>query len=779
MFDVMISDEPRYPQSKDCESKQKNKKKKPTEFGTPPTFKLTKDKMQAFEAGYYGHRVELKCPFKKGCPRAKALWYKDGQEVKRGSQEVRRNPSRVFISRSGESLTIEDNRVEDDGEYTCVVRNLFGSISHTIKVKSTPRVLAASPTLYKSQPGNHTVLLGSNLTLLCQLTVRDPGAPSNIRWYRHYQVNGSYTDPDEKVYITKMQDSESLLEGDDQELVLTNLREEDSGWYSCYVTNQFDRVVSTGYVEVISQLEQPSQVQALPLWLSAGFGVLGLVLVVVVVVMCTKYKKEKRRKVRAVENAQCVARWTKKIFIERSFVVGAGGGTPGQLSPTVRVEKVMTSPSQWLSEEEKDLYEFQLDEKWEFPREFLELKEEIGAGAFGRVFKGVAHNSVMRSEPSSGPSWGCRLVRTAGVAASTTVAVKMIKDQQSEKEVLDLVKEIEIMKAVGGHDNIVNLLGACTQPAGQPLMAILEYAEHGNLRDFLRARRGVIFSSTDQLDGSHSVRPPRPVTTKEMVRFAFQVARGMEFLAGRRCVHRDLAARNILVARGKVAKVADFGLARDLEQTDYYRRVGDGKLPVLWMSPESLFEGVSTTKSDVWSYGVLLWEIITCGERPYTGIATEALLELIRDGYRMSIPIQCPQELYQMIKSCWHLQPGLRPSWSQLVSSLQSLHSRTLPGLYLQLALPSIPTPPSSPEMTVQHHHSPQYNNVRKAIAGIAPLPASSHRSRRSSSESGYSSITRHQEYGNIFLPSAPSLPSDGENTENNEVNENTENIRE
>ena len=121
--------------------------------------------------------------------------------------------------------------------------------------------------------------------------------------------------------------------------------------------------------------------------------------------------------------------------------------------------------------------------------------------------------------------------------------------------------------------------------------------------------------------------------------------------------------------------MADFGLAREVEQTDYYRRVTDGKLPVLWMSPESLFDGVSTTKSDVWSYGILLWEIVTCGERPYTGIASEALLDLIRvswsrqlqssmlipclylqDGYRMSIPMQCPQELYLLMKSCWHLQ---------------------------------------------------------------------------------------------------------------------------
>ena len=89
---------------------------------------------------------------------------------------------------------------------------------------------------------------------------------------------------------------------------------------------------------------------------------------------------------------------------------------------------------------------------------------------------------------------------------------------------------------------------------------------------------------------------------------------------------------------------------RDVEQSDYYRKVTEGKLPVLWMSPESLFDGVSSTKSDVWSYGVLLWEIVTCGERPYTGVATEALLDLIKDGYRMSIPLQCPQNLYQIMK---------------------------------------------------------------------------------------------------------------------------------
>ena len=151
IIDVMHGDQPappdghpgyqlRYPQSQPCVTRKKIKKSIP--FGTLPSFKMAKERMQAFEVGYYGHRVELRCPFKKGCPKATALWYKDGIEVKRGNEEARR-PSRVFISRGGESLTIEDNRVTDDGNYTCVIRNIFGSIQHTIKVKSTPRHVAA------------------------------------------------------------------------------------------------------------------------------------------------------------------------------------------------------------------------------------------------------------------------------------------------------------------------------------------------------------------------------------------------------------------------------------------------------------------------------------------------------------------------------------------------------------------------------------------------------------------------------------------------------------
>jgi len=247
------------------------------------------------------------------------------------------------------------------------------------------------------------------------------------------------------------------------------------------------------------------------------------------------------------------------------------------------------------------------------------------------------------------------------------------------------------MKQIGRHVNIINLLGVCTQPGGQPLLVIVEFAEHGNLRDFLRARRP---------DLAHYREENRHVSLRDMLSFGWQVALGMEFLHSRRCVHRDLAARNVLVgAEGRV-KVADFGLARDLTECEYYRKTGDGKLPVKWMSPESLFQRTANSMSDVWSYGVLLWEIVTWGDSPYKNVRSlEALLELIKGGYRMPRPDHCPWSLYSVIKECWSYQPEARPTWQNLVATLRSLYNQALPGTYLELlSAVSHPTPTSSPE---------------------------------------------------------------------------------
>jgi len=731
------------------------KKRKSVVKASPPSFRVPRVEMQQLAAGHLGHRVELFCPHRKGCPRATIMWTKDGKVLKKRGRMS--GLSTIRLRQNG-VLIIEDNKKADDGNYTCIISNKFGTISHSIMVQSVPRVVAMEPKIHQHQPGNHTVVVGTNLTLQCQLTVEDESSPHYVGWYKHYQVNGTWMDEEGTPYAFHLQDSHSSPPPeDDEELVLSSLKLNDTGWYSCRVKNQYGNLVKSGYVQVVEFIDEQQAVVSTPsptyTYVSIGLGGgIGLCLTSVLVMVFVKYRKEREEKAMAIKTAQCVARWTKKIIIEKNL----REDDDELLSPVVRMEKVMVKGD--LSAEDLDklveLYEFQLDIDWEFPRELILLGEELGQGAFGRVLRGAAYKCVVQPSLGSQGDSGCPLKIDPTALDPVLVAVKMLKEEHSEEEVVNLVKEIEMMKAVGGHVNIVNLLGACTQPSGQPLLAILEFAEFGNLRDHLRWRR-----YGGHRDGEDGGALPLPISFREMLSFAWQVARGMQFLSDRKCVHRDLAARNVLVAKGGVAKIADFGLARDTQDSDYYRKRGEGKLPVLWMSPESLFAGVSTTRSDIWSFGVLLWEIVTWGERPYTGVNTEAVLDLIKDGYRMSCPHHCPLQLYALMNDCWQFEPSKRPSWSLLVDALLTVHDQTLPDVYLDHALPVIPTPPSSPESRGSIFSSTTTTPIKNPQAcnpgympGISPLypslPPSAPPyslvtvSRRMSEESGYSSNT-------------------------------------
>ncbi|KAI8481558.1 transmembrane receptor protein tyrosine kinase [Branchiostoma belcheri] len=211
---------------------------------------------------------------------------------------------------------------------------------------------------------------------------------------------------------------------------------------------------------------------------------------------------------------------------------------------------------------------------WEIPRSSLKLGRQLGRGQFGDVRLGE--------------------VRNRGV--TSTVAVKTLRDSTSDSDKKDLLGELEILVTVGRHDNIISLVGACTKDG--PLMIVVEYAPNGCLRDWLKTNSvDAMRNNSDQFEYDNQ---PAPVLDlKQLIQFGMDVAAGMSHLAAVQCVHRDLAARNILLGKKLVAKVSDFGLSRDIYESEEYVKTTQTKLPLRWMAYESLFYNVYTTKSDV------------------------------------------------------------------------------------------------------------------------------------------------------------------------------------
>ena len=147
----------------------------------------------------------------------------------------------------------------------------------------------------------------------------------------------------------------------------------------------------------------------------------------------------------------------------------------------------------------------------------------------------------------------------------------------------------------------------------------------------------------------------------------------MEYLGTMKCIHRDLAARNVLVSKDLVIKIGDFGLARDVHKNDYYRKVGDGWLPIRWMAPEAVFERKYTSMSDVWAFGILLWEIATYGMSPYPGVELTDVYQLLESGYRMECPPGCPSRVYDLMRQCWNWEPGTRPTFLDIHYAMENM----------------------------------------------------------------------------------------------------------
>ncbi|XP_072220042.1 tyrosine-protein kinase Lyn isoform X2 [Leuresthes tenuis] len=265
---------------------------------------------------------------------------------------------------------------------------------------------------------------------------------------------------------------------------------------------------------------------------------------------------------------------------------------------------------------------------WEISKESIKMVKKLGAGQFGEVWMAYYNNT-------------------------TKVAVKTLKPGTMTVEAF--MEEANVMKTLQ-HDRLVRLYAVVTKI--EPIYIITEYMSNGSLLDFLKSDTGC--------------NQPLP----KLIDFSAQIAEGMAYIEKENYIHRDLRAANVLVSESLLCKIADFGLARVIEDDEYSAREG-AKFPIKWTAPEAINYGSFTIKSDMWSFGVLLYEIITYGKIPYPGMTKGEVISSVQRGYRMPRPDNCPHELYDIMMSCWKNKPEDRPTFDYMQNTLGDFYTAT------------------------------------------------------------------------------------------------------
>lgn len=286
-------------------------------------------------------------------------------------------------------------------------------------------------------------------------------------------------------------------------------------------------------------------------------------------------------------------------------------------------------------------------EKLEYPRNDIIYVKDLGQGAFGRVFQGKAPRLVPGEE-------------------FTLVAVKMLKDEASPDMQVDFEREACLL-AEFDHPNIVKLLGVCA--VGRPMCLLFEFMGRGDLNEFLRS----CSPSVEVASYQKTFGVKKELTHRDLLAISLQVANGMVYLSERKFVHRDLATRNCLINENMVVKIADFGLSHKIYMQDYYKGGEDDAIPIRWMPLEAILYNKYTIESDIWAYGVCLWEIFSFAIQPYFGLTHEEVVKFIKEGNTLNCPENTPMVIYTLMTQCWNSKPHERPSFKFIQQTLHQI----------------------------------------------------------------------------------------------------------
>ncbi|XP_066591720.1 vascular endothelial growth factor receptor 1 isoform X2 [Prorops nasuta] len=583
-------------------------------------------------------------------------------------------------------LNIKNVDKSDSGYYVCSGQIKDGTMErmeYHLQVQDP-----AAPTLRTNMNGSLiSINLGTEghkaMTFECDAS----GMPEpNIIWYKDDMM-------------LKTSDQFSLLYKN-QTLQIKYWLERDAGKYLCRAENRL------GKAEAFQQIA--IKVKELPKWIIAFIAILVIIVIALIIFFTIKVRREKKMR---------------KELMEAGLMHFEEGALEC-LNPDLTVD------------DQAELLPY--DRKWEFPRERLKLGKQLGSGAFGVVMKAEARGIV---EEDTVTTVAVKMVRETteptfvkALASELKIMVHLGKHLNvvnllgactkniSRRELLVIVEYCRFGNLhhylLTNRISFINQIDANTGKFDPSIgLDLLTRTVSVGSNNSLSANsdstsgqqsaqptsldsQGTVSMSPDgAITSNNSVQPGwrsnyrgdykgqnlKPICSQDLLSWAFQVARGMEYLSQRRVLHGDLAARNILLSENNVVKICDFGLAKTMYKDDNYKKKGDAPLPIKWMAIESIRDKVFSTQSDIWSFGIVLWEFFTLAETPYPGLTAEKQYQKLIEGHRMEQPQYATNEVYNIMLQCWKAKPALRPSFTQLVDNIGDLLEENVRSHYISL----------------------------------------------------------------------------------------------